>query len=53
MRENAMRRSIKALGYEVIDELPILGIFRKGKVREYPQVLEQAESLGRRLASLL
>jgi len=48
-----MRRSIKALGYNVIDELPVLGIFHKGKVREYPQVLEQAEALGRRLASLL
>jgi len=48
-----MRRSIKALGYEITDELPVLGIFHKGKVREYPQVLEQAEALGRRLASLL
>jgi len=48
-----MRRSTTALGYEVIDELPALGIFGKGKVREYPQVLEQAEALGRRLASLL
>jgi len=48
-----MRRSIKALGYEVIAELPVLGIFNKGKVKEYPQVLEQAESLGIRLASLL
>ena len=50
---DTMRRSIKALGYEVIDELPVLGIFHKGKVKEYPQILEQAESLGRRLASLL
>jgi len=48
-----MRRSINALGHEVIGELPVLGIFHKGKVREYPQVLEQAEALGRRLASLL
>ncbi len=48
-----MRRSVEALGYEVVDELPVLGIFHKGKVREYPQVLEQAEALGRRLASLL
>ena len=48
-----MRRSIEALGHEVIDELPVLGIFHKGKVRDYPQILEQAETLGRRLASLL
>ena len=48
-----MRRSIEALGHEVIGELPVLGIFHKGKVREYPQILEQAEDLGRRLASLI
>jgi len=48
-----MRRSIEALGHEVIGELPVLGIFHKGKVREYPQILEQAETLGRRLASLV
>ena len=48
-----MRRSVEALGYDVIDELPVLGVFHKGRVREYPQVLEQAETLGRRLASLL
>jgi len=48
-----LRRSIKALGYEVIGELPVLGVFHKAKVREYPQVLEQAETLGSRLASLL
>ena len=48
-----MRRSIKALGHEVIGELPVLGIFHKGKVRKYPQYLDEAEELGRRLASLL
>jgi len=48
-----IRRNMEALGYEVTDELPVLGIFHKGRVREYPQVLEQAEALGRRLASLL
>ena len=46
-----MRRSIKALGYEVVDELPVLGIFHKGKVKEYPKILEQAEAIGRQLAS--
>lgn len=48
-----VRRPIVALGYEIIDELPVLGIFHKGRVREYPQVLEQAETIGKRLASLL
>ena len=50
---DTMRRSIKALGHEVIGELPVLGIFHKGKVREYPQYLDEADELGRRLASLL
>lgn len=48
-----MRRSIEALGYEVIDELPVLGIFHKGRIKEYPQILEQAEVLGKKLASLV
>lgn len=48
-----MRRSIEALGHEVIGEIPVLGVFHKGKVRENPQVLEQAEDLGRRLATLV
>ncbi|MFC1913680.1 flavodoxin family protein [Chloroflexota bacterium] len=46
-----MRRSVEALGYEIIGEMPVLGIFHKGKVKEYSQVLEQAENLGRELAS--
>lgn len=50
---DTMRRSIVALGYEITDELPVLGIFAKGKIREYPQILEQAERLGKKLASLL
>ncbi len=45
-----IRRSIVALGYEVIGELPVLGIFARGKVKEYPQILEQATDLGRQLA---
>ncbi|MFC2007396.1 flavodoxin family protein [Chloroflexota bacterium] len=49
----AMRLPIKALGHEVIGELPVLGIFGKGKVKEYPEILGKAETLGRRLASLI
>ena len=49
----AMRLPIEALGYEVIGEMPVLGIFNKGKVKKYPQELEKAESLGRLLASLV
>jgi len=48
----AMRLPIEALGYEVIGEMPVLGIFNKGKVKRYPQELEKAERLGRLLAKL-
>jgi len=50
---DTMRRSVVALGYEIIDELPVLGVFAKGKIKEYPQILEQAERFGKKLASLL
>jgi len=46
----AMRLPIKALGYEVLGELPVLGIFDKGKIKEYPKILEKAEHLGKLLA---
>jgi multimeric flavodoxin WrbA len=45
-----MRLCIEALGYEVIDEMPVLGIFHKGKVKKYPEELEKAEHLGKLLA---
>ena len=48
-----MRRSMEALGHEIIDELPVLGIFQKGKVLEFPDYIKQAENSGRRLASCL
>ena len=44
---DAMRIPIEALGYDVIGELPILGVFGKGGIGK--QVLEKAESLGGQL----
>lgn len=44
-----MRRSMVALGFEVVSELPVFGIFERGRVREYPEVLEQAREAGRHL----
>ena len=49
----AMRLSLEALGYEIIAELPVLGIFDKGKVREDPMILNQANSLGSDLTESL
>jgi len=48
----AMRLPIEALGYEVIGEITVLGIFNKGKVKRYPQELEKAERLGKLFARL-
>jgi len=49
----AMRLPIEALGYQVTAELPVLGIFDKGGIKEQRQVLEKAEQLGSQLARLL
>ncbi|MFC1871067.1 flavodoxin family protein [Chloroflexota bacterium] len=48
-----MRRSVEALGHEIIGEMPVPGIFHKGRVKEYSQILNQAENLGREFASRL
>ncbi len=46
----AMRLPIEALGYEVIEELPVFGIFDKAKVKEQNDVLASAISHGVKLA---
>jgi len=50
---DAMRLPIEALGYKVIGELPVLGVFDKGGVNKQKQLLEKAEHLGSQLARLL
>ncbi|HEX78752.1 MAG TPA: flavodoxin family protein [Dehalococcoidia bacterium] len=47
----AMRIPIKDLGFEVIAELPVLGVFGKGGIGK--DVLQQAEVLGSELAKQL
>ena len=49
----AMRRPLTALGYEVVDGLPVSGVFDKGLVRESLPTLKRAEALGSQLAGLL
>jgi multimeric flavodoxin WrbA len=46
----AMRLCIEALGYEVISEMPVLGVFGKGEIKRHPEELEKAEALGKLLA---
>jgi len=47
----AMHRPIEALGYEVIAELPVMGVFQKKGISR--AVLQKAEALGSQLASQL
>ncbi|WP_051305752.1 flavodoxin family protein [Desulfogranum mediterraneum] len=49
----AMRRPLEALGYEIVAELPIFRIFAGGKIAQQPQLLDQAQALGSRLAESL
>ncbi len=50
---DAMRLPIEALDYELIGELPVLGIFDRQAIKEQQQLLEKAEQLGNQLASQL
>ncbi len=47
---DAMRLPLEALGYEIIDELAVFGVFSKGKVKEKPEILAKASMLGINLA---
>ncbi len=45
-----VRRSLLALGYEITDELPVFGVFHRGEVRKYSDILERARACGQLLA---
>ncbi len=46
----AMQMPLDALGYEVIANFPVLGVFDKGKAAERPGIVKAAESYGETLA---
>jgi multimeric flavodoxin WrbA len=46
----AMRKPLEALGYEINQEMPVLGIFEKGKVASFPKIILNAEKYGEMLA---
>ncbi len=46
----AMQRPLEALGYEVTQKFPVLGIFAKGKVANFPEIIRTAEMYGEKLA---
>jgi hypothetical protein len=47
---DAMRLPLEALGYEIIGELPVFRIFAKAKVKEDPEILSKAVTLGEYLS---
>ncbi len=49
----AMRVPLTALGYKIIGELPVFGIFDKGKVKKHDDILAKAGKLGADLAESL
>ncbi|UCG55464.1 MAG: flavodoxin family protein [Dehalococcoidia bacterium] len=50
---DAMRLPIEALGYELIGEIPVLGIFDKLGIQKQSSLLDKAESWGNKLANQL
>ncbi|HDR15060.1 MAG TPA: flavodoxin family protein [Desulfobacteraceae bacterium] len=50
---DAMRYPLQALGYEIFGEIPVYGIFDRGKIKEKDEVLADAENLGFDFGKLL
>jgi multimeric flavodoxin WrbA len=53
MTLDAMRLPLEALEYEIIDELPVFGVYDKGAVKKEAQILAEAKALGLKLAESL
>jgi len=49
----AMRLPLEALGYEIVGELTLFGVFDRGKAKENDEILSQAVRLGSDLAQSL
>ncbi len=49
----AMRLPLEALGYEIIGELSVFGVFGKGNVKDQPETLNRASALWAELANAL
>jgi multimeric flavodoxin WrbA len=46
----AMRLPLEALGYEILQEFPVFGIFDRGAVKKDEEMVTKASELGRKLA---
>jgi hypothetical protein len=49
----AMRLPLQAFGYEIMAEFPVLRLFDRGIISKQTELLEQARSAGRELATSL
>jgi multimeric flavodoxin WrbA len=49
----ALRLPMQALGYEIVGETPVLGMFEAGIVGNHPEVLNRAAEMGKILAQNL
>ena len=49
----ALRLPMEALGYRIVGESPVLGMFEAGVVKDFPEVLNRAAELGKVLALAL
>jgi multimeric flavodoxin WrbA len=53
MTLEAMRLPLEALGYEIVDELPVFGVFDKGAVKKEAEMMAAARAVGLNLAQSL
>lgn len=49
----AMRLPLEALGYDIVAELPVLGLFDRGRIAKHQDLLDQARRAGRELAQAI
>lgn len=49
----AMRYPLEALGYEIVGELPVYGIFDRAKVKDKDEIMQKAIKMGRAFANSL
>jgi len=49
----AMRMPLEALGYEIVEELPVLRLFDRGIIAEHQELIERAQNAGLKLAKAI
>ncbi len=49
----AMRMPLEALGYEIVDELPVLRLFDRGIIADHQEIMDRARNAGIKLAAAI